>query len=244
VITLSDKGSKEKDMDDKEPEHRPLIGRLAGLAAIAFFIPALVPGDSSKFFSNLSSQQIVDWAAHNGRAISFQAFGQAFGATVFALFIVLLVVHVGARGIPTTLAYISAGAMMAVNWTGASMQFALADAAQRAGSDSGVVALFSLVKTMALSDGYFVAIPAVAVSLLALRSQALPAPICWLGLVVGGYHFVEIPIQLALTGTATGVTGPIGVVIGLLWLLVIGVTLVIKPVWGPHPPSVAARAAA
>jgi len=32
-------------------------------------------------------------------------------------------------------------------------------------------------------------------------------------LVVGGYHFVEIPIQLALTGTATGVTGPIGVVI-------------------------------
>ena len=77
-------------MDEKELEHRPLIGRLAGLAAIAFFIPALVPGDSSKFFSNLSSPQIVDWAAHNGRAISLQAFGQAFGATVFALFIVLL----------------------------------------------------------------------------------------------------------------------------------------------------------
>jgi hypothetical protein len=55
---------------------------------------------------------------------------------------------------------------------------------------------------------------------------------------------VEIPIQLALTGTATGVTGPIGVVIGLLWLLVVGVTLVIKPVWGPQSPPVAARASA
>jgi hypothetical protein len=97
---------------------------------------------------------------------------------------------------------------------------------------------------MALSDGYFVAIPAVAVSVLALRSRALPAPICWLGLVVGGYHFVEIPIQLALTGTATGVTGPIGVVIGLIWLVVIGVTLLIKPVWGPRLSSVAARATA
>jgi hypothetical protein len=231
-------------MDDKEPEHRPLIGRLAGLAAIAFFIPALLPGDSSKFFSTISSQQIVEWAASNGRGISFQAFGEAFGASVFALFIVLLVVHVGGRGIPATLSYISAGAMMAVNWTGASIQFALADAAQRAGSDSGVVALFSLTKTMALSDGYFVAIPAVAVSVVALRSRALPAPICWLGLVGGGYHFVEIPIQLALTGTATGVTGPIGVVIGLIWLVVIGVTLLIKPVWGPQASSVAAQATA
>ncbi len=231
-------------MDVKEPERQPLIGRLAGLAAIAFFLPALLPGDGSKFFSNVSTQQIVDWAAQNGRAISIQAFGQGFGSTVFALFIVLLVVHLRGRGILATLAYISAGAMMAVNWTGASMQFALVDAAQRTGSDSGVVALFSVAKTMALSDGYFVAIPAVAVSVLALRSRSLPAPICWLGLLVGGYHFVEIPIQLALTGTATGVTGPIGVVIGLLWLLFVGVTLVIKPVWGPQLPSVAARAAA
>lgn len=231
-------------MDVKEPEREPLVGRLAGLAAIAFFLPALLPSDGSKFFSNLSSQQIVDWAAQNERAISIQAFGQGFGSTVFALFIVLLVVHLRGRGILATLAYISAGAMMAVNWTGASMQFALADAAQRAASDSGVVALFSLAKTMALSDGYFVAIPAVAVSVIALRSRALPAPICWLGLVVGGYHFVEIPIQLASTGTATGVTGPIGVVIGLLWLLVIGVTLLIKPVWGPRHPSVAVQATA
>ena len=231
-------------MDVKEPERQPLIGRLAGLAAIAFFLPALLPGDGSKFFSNVSTQQIVDWVAQNGRAISIQAFGQGFGSTVFALFIVLLVVHLRGRGILATLAYISAGATMAVNWTGASMQFALVDAAQRTGSDSGVVALFSVAKTMALSDGYFVAIPAVAVSVLALRSRSLPAPICWLGLLVGGYHFVEIPIQLALTGTATGVTGPIGVVIGLLWLLFVGVTLVIKPVWGPQLPSVAARAAA
>ncbi len=85
-------------MDVKEPERQPLIGRLAGLAAIAFFLPALLPGDGSKFFSNVSTQQIVDWAAQNGRAISIQAFGQGFGSTVFALFIVLLVVHLRGRG--------------------------------------------------------------------------------------------------------------------------------------------------
>lgn len=233
-------------MDAKEwDKPRPLVGRLAGLAAIAFFIGPLLGGSSgTTFFSTLSSQQIVDWAVENGRAISIGAFVQGLGATVFALFIVLLVVHVRGRGILATLAYISAAAMMAVNWVATGLLYALTDAAQRSGAEAGVVALFSVGKSMALADGYFVAISATSVSILAMRSRALPAPICWLGVVAGGYHFVETPIQLALTGTAGGVTGPIGVVIGLLWMLVVGITLVIKPVWGPQSSSASAQATA
>ena len=233
-------------MDAKESEQQqPLVGRLAGLAGIAFFIgPLLVGSLGSTFFSTLSSQQIVDWAAENGRAISIGAFVQGFGATVFALFIVLLVVHVRGRGILATLAYISAAAMMAVNWATTGMLYALVDAAQRSGAEAGVVALFSLGKTMAFADSYFVAISATSVSILALRSRAMPPPICWLGVVAGGYHFVETPIQLALTGTAGGVTGPIGAGLGLLWILVVGVILVIKPVWRAQASSVSAGATA
>ena len=233
-------------MEASQMEERvPLLGRLAGLAAIVFVIDPLgILFGGPNFFSNLSSQQILDFAAKNGRAISIHAFNQGLGATLFAVFIVLLVVQVRGRGILATLAYISAAAMMAVNWTAASMQYALADAAQRAGSESGVVALFSLGKMMAFSDGYFVAIPAVAISVFALRSRALPAAICWLGLVAGGFHFLATPIQLVLTGTADGITGPIAVVSGLLWLLAVGVTLLIKPLWGPQSASVTVRATA
>ncbi len=39
----------------------------------------------------------------------------------------------------------------------------------------------------------------------------LPWPLVWLGFVMGGYHLVETPIQLAINGSAGGVTGPIDV---------------------------------
>lgn len=156
-------------------------------------------------------------------------------STVFAVFIVLLVTHMRSRGILATLAYLSAGGIMATNWVSASLVYAMVDAAHRTGSDAGVVALFSTGKTMAEADGGFVAIAIVAMSILGLRSRSFPGPICWLGIVAGGYHFVEVPIQLAVTGTATGRTGPIGVVIGELWVLLVGVTLVIQSIRRPQP---------
>ena len=49
---------------------------------------------------------------------------------------------------------------------------------------------------------------------------------------MGGYHLVETPIQLAINGSAGGVTGPIDVLISLVWVGAVGLVLLIKRIWG------------
>jgi hypothetical protein len=69
----------------------------------------------------------------------------------------------------------------------------------------------------------------------------LPWPIVWLGFIVGGFHLVSLPVQLAISPIADGMTGPISVVLALVWILAAAVVLLIKPVWGTQPqPAVSA----
>jgi hypothetical protein len=75
----------------------------------------------------------------------------------------------------------------------------------------------------------------------AVRSRSLPWPIVWLGFIVGGFHLVSLPVQLAISPIADGMTGPISVVLALVWILAAAVVLLIKPVWGTQPqPAVSA----
>jgi hypothetical protein len=57
----------------------------------------------------------------------------------------------------------------------------------------------------------------------------LPRTLAWLGVVLGVFKLVELPVQLGATGTPDGVTGPIGTVLLLVWLLATSVMLLVRP---------------
>jgi hypothetical protein len=219
-----------------EEAHRPLIGRVAGALlliglAAAFVDPA---NTSSRLFANLSTHQIVDWAAHNGSGISVTGFVEGLQNSLVAVAVVLVIRLIGGRGVLAASAYVSVAAFMAIGWVKAGVVWALAETAAQGGSDAGVVALFKLVHAMTFTDGFCFAIAVSCVSALILLTRLFPAPIAWLGFATAVVHFLSVPAQLWLTGTAGGITGPISVVFALAWLLAIAATLLIKPAWVPR----------
>jgi len=190
------------------------LSRLAGLCAIAFVLTALLGltgalgGDL--YFSDASPDEILAWINQNRQLISLSAFLSGLESTLFyAGLIVSLVELTHARGILPVLAYIGVVITVVITWTQAGMAYAMVDLATRGGADAGVLALFSL-----------------GTSVLAMRTGALPAWLVWCGLVVATFHVVDDPFRIF------GLTfvGPIGVVLGLLWILGVGVALLVKPV--------------
>lgn len=219
-------------MEDKHPS---LVARIAGVLGIAILVITLMPGGlGGPLFDNISTPQLIDWVKHNGASITLEGFVGGLQATAMALIIFLLVVVTRGRGLLATIAAGSGAAFMAIDWVGAGVYFGLADAGRRSGADAGIVALFSLTKEMTFTDGFAFGVAVIAISVLALQSRTLPAPLAWLGLLVGGFHLVSLPIQIAINGSAGGVTGPISVVLALLWILSMSAILLIKPIWGPR----------
>ncbi|HSP08549.1 MAG TPA: hypothetical protein VLU92_03005 [Candidatus Dormibacteraeota bacterium] len=225
-----------------EERNRALIARLAGVCGLVFVAFAFAPGSmGGPLFDNISSQQIVDWVSHNGAGISFSGFTSGLAASVVTIFLILLVRITAGRGALAVIGVSSAASFMAIDWVHAGVFYAMADAGQRGQSEAGVVALFSLAKMITFADGFVIGMAVLAISVLAMLSRTLPRPIVWLGFLMGGYHIVETPIQLALNGRASGVTGPVDVLISLIWVGAVALVLLIKPIWVVEMrPSVAA----
>lgn len=222
----------------REFANRALVARIAGLLGIVIVAVNFLPGSlGGPLFDNVSAPQILDWARHSGATITLDGFIAGVSASMVAAFVIALVVATAGRGLLAILAIASAAAFMAIDWAHAGVYFALADAGRRVGADAGVVALFSLTKAMTFADGFVFGLAVLAVSLAAMRSRTLPAPVVGLGLLVGGYHLVAIPIQLSINGSAGGLTGPVSVVTSLLWVLATSVILLIKPLWGEQRTS-------
>jgi len=205
------------------------VSRAAGVCALAFVAGALLT-TGNEFHSDMSAQQVLTWVGQNQQAIWMDGFLSAMGSTVFGLMIILIVALTTNRGILATTARVAAAGSMATGWTGAGMEYALADLAHRGGADAGILALFSLAKTMDYTDSTFVALAVGSVSVMVLRSRLLPSAVAWLGLLVAVWHVAALPVQIAVAGTGNGPQGPIGVLIGLLWLVVTGIVLLVKPV--------------
>lgn len=221
---------------DWEKTHRPLIGRLAGALWVAGLVPSFVdPGGlHDKLFANLSTPQIVDWAAHNQTGISVSAFVGTYQWGLWAIATVLTISLLRGRGILAAIACISVASGVAISWVTAGIMVALAETAQQAGSDAGVVALFKLAHGMAFTDGFSGAGMVASVSALIWSTRLLPVPLAWLGGLDALYHVgVGLAVQLLLTGTFYGITGPISLLFSIPWILTIGITLMIKPIWEP-----------
>jgi hypothetical protein len=115
-------------------------------------------------------------------------------------------------------------------WIGTGIYYALADAAGRQQATGGIVALFSLNTSVTYVDGFVAGLAILALSLLQFGPHALPRPLIWLGALTGVYHIVSGPIQLAISHSPAGATGPIGVVLLLVWILAVAAVMLIKPV--------------
>lgn len=218
-----------------ESRHPALLGRLAGVAGTAFVILALVPGSlgGPAYSTSMSTPQITAWVSQHTRSFPATGFIGGLSASVFALFVLMLVSAARGRGLLKSVVVSSAAAFMAIDWVGTGVYYALADAAGRQQATGGVVALFSLTRSVTYADGFVAGLAILALSLLQLTPRALPRPLIWLGALTGAYLMVSGPIQLAISHSPAGATGPISVVLSLVWVLAVTAVTLVKPVWDP-----------
>jgi len=209
--------------------HRALMGRLAGAAGLLFVAVGSV-SMGGKFFDSLSISQIVSWVRSAPEAISVEGLSVGVGAVLVAFLMLYLLWSTGRRGPLAVMATVSLAAFVAVDWVAAGIYFGLAEAGKYDGADAGIVVLFALTKMTTFTDGFVVGIAFLVVNALALRSRVLAAPLAWLGIFVGVWHVLDMPVQLALTHSIDGITGPIGAGTALLWFLATSAMLLIRPV--------------
>jgi len=228
-----------------ESRHPALLGRLAGVAGAAFVILALAPGSlgGPEYGTGMSTPQIAAWVSQHTRSFPVTGFIGGLSASVFALFVLLLVSAARGRGLLKSVVVSSVAAFMAIDWVETGVYYALADAAGRQQATGGVVGLFSLVSSMTYTDGFVSGLAILALSLLQLTPRALPRPLIWLGALTGGYLIVSDPIQLAISHSPAGATGPIGVILSLVWVLAVAAVMLVKPVRETTPQQTAAAAA-
>jgi hypothetical protein len=215
-----------------ESRHPALLGRLAGVAGAVFVVLALAPGSlgGPAYGSSTSTPQILAWVTQHNGSFPVTGFIGGLSASVFALFVLLLLAVARGRGLLSSIVVSAVGALMAIDWIGTGIYYALADEAGRQQATGGIVALFSLNASMTYVDGFVAGLAILALSLLQLGPHALPRPLIWLGAVVGVYEIVSGPIQLAISHSPAGATGPVGIVLLLVWILAVTAVMVIRPV--------------
>ncbi len=220
-----------------ENRHPALLGRLAGVAGAAYVILALIPGSlgGPAYGTSMSTPQITAWASQHARSFLVTGFIGGLSASVLAVFVLLLVSAARGRGLLKSVVVSSAAAFMAIDWVGTGVYYALADAAGRQQATGGVVALFSLARSMTYADGFVAGLAILALSLLQLTPHALPRPLIWLGALTGVYLMVSGPVQLAISHSPAGATGPIIVVLSLVWVLTVTAVMLVKPVRDTTP---------
>lgn len=213
---------------DSVISHRVRIGRLAGATALVYFavfFMSIGTGPGNELHSNVSAQSAIAYAAQHGQEIRLQGWADGLNNTLFGILIVLLIAVAGADGILSRIAYVCAGAAVAVQWTHASILFGLADLAHRGGADQGLMALFTLGSTMDEADSVVFPVALACAGWMLLRSHRVPALVGWLTLAVAALNAVLV--VLAMAGGPD--LGPVTVISGWVWLLGIGITLIIKP---------------
>jgi hypothetical protein len=231
-----------------EGRHPALLGRLAGVAGAVFVVLALAPGSlgGPQYGTSMSTPQILTWIGQHTGSFPVTGFIGGLSASVLALFVLLLLSAARGRGLLRSVVVSSVGALMAIDWVAAGIYYALADAAGRQQATGGIVALFSLTRAMTYTDGFVAGLAILALSLLQFRPHALPRPLTCLGVLTGVYYIVSDPIQLAINHSPAGATGPIGIILFLVWVLAVAAVMLVKPVWNakPQPAVLATEASA
>lgn len=186
------------------------------------------------FFTDASDTEIVDWVRHHPTALYVEGLRTWLMILLVAGFIAALLWRTGRRGLAVPVVYGFLTANLAVDMVWAGTYYGLARAGQMHASDGGLLTLFAVVQELTFTDGVWFGAALLVVSVLAVRTGTLPRPIAWLGVVCAVVHLLGVPVQLALTGTVEGITGPLSAATFAFWLLATTVTLLVRPGSAPQ----------
>ena len=104
--------------------------------------------------SSTSTPHILAWVTQHSGSFPVTGFIGGPSASVFALFVFLPLAVARGRGLLSSIVVSAAGALMAIDWIGTGIYYALADAAGRQQATGGIVALFGLNSSMTYVDGF------------------------------------------------------------------------------------------
>jgi hypothetical protein len=228
-----------------EPDERSRarVGRWAGACGLGLIV-VFVAQQSAELLglraaqaahlihSTPDPQEAIRFAGQNTQAFSTNGFATALLYTVLSLQLMLLVAITRDRGLLARMAETGAAALFTIGWIQAAVTISLGEVAHRGGADAGVLTLYSLALTI---GDHATKIPIAAalgcLAVLLIRSRAVPPVLGWLTAAVAALNAAAVPAVIA----GAGIGDLLAYALTILWALAIGVTLLIKPVWGPIP---------
>lgn len=202
---------------------------LLGLLVLTINIP-----DQGPFFSDDSPAQIARWVQTHPTALYVEGLTTGLTMLLVAGLLGVLMWRTGRRGWPAGVVGLLLAANVGVDMVWGGAYYTLAKAGQMHVGDSGILSLFYLAQELTFTDGFLFGIAMVVIFLTVLRTRTLPVPLAWLGLLVGAFHVVATPLQVAISHTVEGATGPASAVLFLVWLLATSLALLISPGRAPR----------
>jgi hypothetical protein len=215
-------------MDHIHPDTIRRASRIAGVVGLVFLVLAIV-SQNPPFYSDASNAEMLAWVHAHPTALYVEGVRTAVMMVLMVGFLAVLMVRTGLRDPLRSAVWALFGASLAIDMVWMGIYDALAFAGQHHIGDSGVLALSTLTEQMTFTDGFLWGIAVLIICWAALRNRSLAAPVAWLGVVTGVVKILEPAAQVALNKTSEGITGPLGTVLLVFWVLAASLTLLIRP---------------
>jgi hypothetical protein len=204
------------------------VSRWAGLVGLVFLVLAFM-SQNPPFYRDASNTEMLHWVQAHPTALYVEGVRTAFMMVLMVGFLGTLMWRAGLRDPLRSFVWALLGASMAIDMVWSGVYYALAFTGQHDIGDSGVLALASLTEQLTFTDGFLWGIAVLVISVAALRTRSLPAALAWLGVLTAVFKVIEPAAQVVLNHTSEGVTGPLGTVLLVFWVLATSLTLVIRP---------------
>lgn len=202
--------------------------RSAGAIGLVFIVLAFL-SRNPPFYSDAGNSTMLRWVEAHPTALYVEGVRTGFMMVLMVGLLATLMWRTGLRDPLRSFVWALLGASMAIDMVWSGVYYALAYTGQHGIGDSGVLALASLTEQMTFTDGFLWGIAVLVISVAAVRTRSLPAPLAWLGVLTAVVKVVGPAAQVALTRTSEGITGPVGTVLLVFWVLAVSLTLLIRP---------------
>jgi hypothetical protein len=215
-------------MDHTDTDVLKRTSRAAGLVGIVFLVLAFL-SQNPPFYSDAASDTMLGWVHAHPSALYVEGVRTAYMMILMVGFLAVLTWRTGLRGPLRSGVWALLGASLAIDMVWSGVYYALAYAGQHHVGDSGVLALAYLTEQLTFTDGLLWGIAVLIICVAGLRGRTMAGPVASLGIVTAVAKVVGPAVQVVLTHTSEGVTGPVGTALLVFWMLAISVTLLVRP---------------